>query len=282
MRYCFKYLMIIYIFISTITTYSQVLSIPIPSLIEATKKMVLPIVCIDIFNNDTLSSQGSCVILGDNKKYLFLTCHHVIAIKDTNNRFIGYFTNIYANVNNVDGTTTLLKLKVEYTDSANDFALLSISEDSKNLLSLIINNVRISYIQKSLWKNTDGLKEGEITLYMGYPMLKGIEKQNHPISRVGYISQIIPNKDNFLIDGFVQHGHSGSPVFLIKEIGNNIPPNWGFYLIGITTAFPSEYSDIFEDVRYKKDTSRKALINPGFTFVTSMNKIIPILENYFK
>lgn len=276
-----KLIIIMIIALNLNSAYPQAFTYPIPTLIEAAKKMVLPIVCFDIINHDTLSSQGSCVMLGHNKMFAFLTCDHVISIKDSNNHFIKYYSNVFVNLNNEDGTTTLIKLYIQYADSIQDFALLTILDDVRNRNLIATKKIKYFYIQKSLWRNTNDLVEGDLTLYIGYPMLKNLETKNHPLSRVGYLSQKIAGNDYFLIDGFVQHGHSGSPVFLIREKGNIIPPEWDFFLIGIATAFPSEFSDIYEDVEFIRDPKRKALVNPGFTYVTSMNKIIPKLNILF-
>lgn len=105
----------------------------------------------------------------------------------------------------------------------------------------------------------------------------GIGKENHPLSRTGIVSQLVQGKSSFMIDGFVQHGHNGSPVFLIKRVENG----WMNFLIGINTSFPKEYGDVFQQISLDKKSGKKIVINPGFSFVTSMDKIIPVLVNKF-
>lgn len=143
-----------------------------------------------------------------------------------------------------------------------------------NVILSKVNEFKVKYLQKSFWADSKEINEGDFVLYIGYPMLKELDIHNYPISRIGIISQKIEGENHFLIDGFVQHGHSGSPVFLIKEDENNIPPKWDIKLIGITTSYPSEYANVLEEVKYK-ETTQKVILNPGFTVVTSMDVIIP-------
>ena len=125
----------------------------------------------------------------------------------------------------------------------------------------------------------ENLREGESVLYIGYPMSMGIDSHNNfPLSRVGIISQIRPGSQAFIIDGFAQHGHSGSPVFRIKSDFEK--DSWEVALAGIATSYPREYGTIFEEVVYKKKSGHITIMNPGFTYVLSMNSIIPILDKY--
>jgi len=135
-------------------------------------------------------------------------------------------------------------------------------------------------INRELWEILDSLEEGKNILFIGYPMNLWEGKQNYPLSRKGMISQIIKDEKRILIDGFVQHGHSGSPVFLILS-DNNLPPSWKFKLIGITTAFPNEYGEIFK-TEYSKVDSLIPLLNPGFTIVTPMDDIITAFDTVVK
>ena len=178
-------------------------------------------------------------------------------------------------MNKLDGTSIPVKTKMIYADEKKDFALLSLlidwtkfSEDNKILLKMI---------PPSQWRNTSELAEGDQVIYIGYPMFMGIGQKNYPLSRIGIISQLIKDNPFFLIDGFVQHGHSGSPVFVIRSDGNE----YQRYLIGITASYPPEYADIYKEVKLIKESNKKVLINPGFTNVTSMDNIIPILKGKF-
>jgi hypothetical protein len=106
----------------------------------------------------------------------------------------------------------------------------------------------------------------------------GVGRKNYPLSRTGIISQLVPGQNSFLIDGFIQHGHSGSPVFLIRREGTSRDTIvFARYLIGITRGYPKEYGDIVEYTQYRKNPAKATILNPGFSVVTSMDCIIPIL-----
>lgn len=103
-------------------------------------------------------------------------------------------------------------------------------------------------------------------------MGRGIGKKNRPLFRTGIISQLPDDTLNFfLIDGFVQHGQSGGPVFVVTERGS-------VCLAGITRSFPLEYSNLYEKIDYQKNPNKVILANPGFTVVTKMDKVIPIMK----
>jgi len=244
------------------------------SLITEIKHSVVPILCHDTKWKKDSGVFGTCVILGNIKKECYLTCEHVVAIKDSTKKTIGYISDFYIQMNyKNDSGSQWVRVDLLYADEKNDFAILTLSKNQN-----LDPNIYSKEIQPSLWKETKDLKEGESVLYVGYPMFLGIENTNHPLSRTGMISQLIQGRNSFLIDGFVQHGHSGSPVFLIEPVPNIIPEQWHFYLIGIATSFPDEFTDVYEQIKLVERPKTQVLINPGFTFVTSMNTIIPVLK----
>lgn len=185
-----------------------------------------------------------------------------------------FYDNIYLRADKKDTSKKPIYLKLDllYADTVYDFALLEIKDNLMD--SEYVAGLQLRSIPQSMWKDIKDITEGENVMYLGYPMSKGIEKRNYPLVRIGTISQVIPGNKTFLIDGFVQHGHSGSPVFLLREISNRID----FYLIGIATSFPAEYTDIYKKVDQIRDPDLKALINPGFTNVTSMDVIMEIAK----
>lgn len=247
---------------------------PIPDLIDLAKKRSLPVICADsTFSKNTFST-GTAVLLGRQNKIFALTCEHVIAIKDTLGRTIRYVNDIYINMNKKDSTSQSIKMTIIYADESNDFAILGIMDTKININ--LMKDLDFVIIPPSACKGTTDFKEGEKVLYIGYPLSMGINERNYPLSRVGMISQLIPRSNNFIIDGFVQHGHSGSPVFLIHYI--NETNDWTIYLIGIATSFPNEYGNVYKKVQYKLISGVNTELNPGFTYVTSMNKIIPIIN----
>jgi hypothetical protein len=261
--------------ISSIPLFSQSSQILSP-LIKEAKKSVLPIVCHDSTWKNNQFVFGTGVILGNIDKMVILTCEHVIAIKDSNNHTLRYISDIFVNVNDKsDSIVSRFIVDILYTNEKKDYALLVLSKRNKNY-----ENAYFKQIQPSLWKINDDLTEGESVLYIGYPLLLGVKEINYPISRTGMICQISKNKNSFLIDGFVQHGHSGSPVFLLRPIPNVLPEKWTFSLIGIATSFPNEYNKILESVNMKEYPKTFSLSNPGFTYVTSMNDLIEILHTY--
>lgn len=263
----------------TSLSYGQNSSIPYSEFIVGSKRAILPIICIDKAPAGLKTSQGTGIQLGHEQLRFFVTCEHVIAFKDSTQKTIGYFNNIFVNMANQDSTTTLIRLVIDYVDEKNDFALLSIANTPDNLKVAI--KLTGQYVQKSIWLNNDNYSEGDNILYIGYPMMKVVTKQNHPISRTGIIAQKIENRNYILIDGFAQHGYSGSPVFLIREKGNSIPTKWEMKLIGITSSYPSEFTDVLEQIGFRQ-TNQKVVLNPGFTNVVKMNVIVSAIEKTYK
>jgi hypothetical protein len=124
------------------------------------------------------------------------------------------------------------------------------------------------------------LHEGDQLLYIGYPMGEGIGGRNYPLSRVGMVSQLVPGRSWYLMDGFVQHGHSGSPVFLVKEQGFGMPPVYDVYLVGIARAYPSEdFTNVYRKVGYTPTDSLYYALNPGFTYVAALDSLLRVLDS---
>lgn len=246
----------------------------LPGIVETVKKSVVPVVCY----YDTNSSWGTAVIVGNPKISLAITCAHIFLGNDSANvieKVNEKIKNIYLRLNFEDGSSYKVKADLLYADFKNDFAVLIPYKLPADVKASVI------YIQSSLWKTNEEFKEGDKVLYIGYPLNLGIQKTNHPLSRTGIISMLSPERDYFFIDGFVQHGHSGSPVFVIKEKGSKYPTQWDFGLIGITIGFPKEFSDLYEETLLIK-TGEKITSNPGFTTVVPMDLIIPQLNKIFE
>ncbi len=87
------------------------------------------------------------------------------------------------------------------------------------------------------------------------------------------ISQLIPGENTFLVDAFVQPGYSGSPVFVIREEGQNLPPQWSYYFVGIAQAYPYSTSPIYRDVGLVPVDSMKVIENPGFARVVGTHLV---------
>lgn len=255
--------------------FAQFGSPPIAELISLCKRSAVPILCHDkSWPKDSLAF-GTAVILGqtikEETKICALTCEHVVAIKDSLRKTIKYVSDVFILMNKEDSTSVPLKIQPVYTDEKNDFAILFIVQD-RQFVS-VLDQLYFKMIPPSRWKKTNTFSEGDPIIYIGYPLAMGIGKENHPLSRTGIVAQLVKGKSSFFIDGFVQHGHSGSPVFLI----HSTKTGWASSLIGITTSFPPEFGDVFSQVHLEKDSGKKTIMNPGFSFVTSMDQIIPIL-----
>lgn len=270
-------LSILYILIFTFTECitAQIASIPYAEYIEMTKKSVLPIICIESNGDKVIASQGTGTFLGQKNISFYLTCEHVIALKDSTRKTIALFKNIFAKLDTKDSSSILLTLKVDTTDEALDVALLSIDNTKRNAKQ--ISQLSAQIIQKSYWHTENNLNEGDQVLYIGYPVVKKLEIKNYPISRIGIISQNIRERPFLLVDGFVQHGHSGAPVFVIREKNRNLPVSWEYKLIGISTSFPNEFGKVFEPVSFR-ETDKIVIQNPGFTNVTKMSAIIKLIQ----
>lgn len=265
------YLTIVLI-LSISTIHGQIVDLSVlPEMVELSKKAAVPILCRDPSWPIDSFQYGTAVMIGDGKRIVALTCEHVLAVKDSLNRTIRYLSDIIVNLNRIDSMASSIKMTIVYVDETNDFAVLAINPEKNN----IANAEEIFYKYITVWqcKRTSEIREGEPILYIGYPMSFGIGYKNYPLSRLGIISQIVPRQSYFLIDGFVQHGHSGSPVFLIRgdEKGTHRS------LIGIARGYPEEYVDIVQKTIWTPDSSQKAIVNPGFSVITSMDVILPVL-----
>ncbi|NQT77616.1 MAG: trypsin-like peptidase domain-containing protein [Bacteroidetes bacterium] len=260
-------------------TYSQSIDFALPKLIEVAKSRSLPVLARDNTFSEKEYQLGSGVLLGDkNNKFVVLTCEHVVAVKDTANNTIRYLTEIFVRMNALDDSIRNVQMGILYVDEKNDFAILGIMKNTEN--KRIIGQLDFDIVTLSNCVITSELSEGDPILYIGYPLKLGIDMVNHPLSRTGIISQMIPNTNYFLIDGFVQHGHSGSPVFTIMHYPES--GEWWLKLIGITTSFPTDYGDLLQKVKYDKVIGVQTELNPGFSYVTSMNQIIPVLRDSLK
>lgn len=234
----------------------------ISGFIDISKKAAVPVIAHDFSWADTIFSFGTAVILGEGNSACAVTCEHVIAIKDTNQKTIKYISNIWVQLNLINDSSIIIPTTIVYNDEKNDFAILSLPKD------IVINySIHLKLIPPSQVLERNKLKEGLPIFYIGYPFSWGIGKKNYPVSRIGIISQLIDNNNIFLIDGFTQIGYSGSPVFTYDITGNR-------YLIGIIKGYPNDIAEIYQEVKFAKDIKRIAIVNPGFTIVTPMDEIL--------
>jgi hypothetical protein len=131
----------------------------------------------------------------------------------------------------------------------------------------------VTFVQPSRWRSIADLREGDPVLYSGFPLGEGIGGRSYPLSRTGMVSQVVPGERWFLIDGFVQEGHSGSPVF-VPSLDDNI---WHLNLVGIARAYPGEFRKICRKVGFVPSDTLFASLNPGFTYVAPLDSLFPFL-----
>jgi hypothetical protein len=261
---------------------AQVTQIPWPDLIAETKKSVVPVLARDTSWARDSASQGTAVMIGDKDSArsisLALTCAHVVAATfDTNDLPKRPASEVVLGLGSTGGPATWVPAKVVYFDPRNDLALCRIAPEllPKGIWQRM--QPQFTYIQPSHWRGVADIREGDQVLYCGYPMGEGIGGRSFPLSRTGLISQVVPGQRWFLIDGFVQSGHSGSPVFLVKEKGRNIPPVWDVQLIGVARSYPGEFKNVYRKVRFVPSDTLFASLNPGFTHVAPLDSLFPIL-----
>lgn len=251
---------------------------PLPQFIKKTKPCVVAIIAFDdsivkIEGNDTLyhSSRGSGVVIFYSGKTSVLTNEHIVAVKNNKRETVRYMKKIGVLCNTVDKGIMLMPARINKVDADKDSVLLDVySEAPKEELD-------VKFIQESLWKEPSEFNEGDKVMYLGYPYNWGFDKKNYPLSRQGIVSQIIPGKPTFLIDGFVQSGYSGSPVFLISENTSTIPTSFDLYFIGIACAYPDAYQNLYR-VKFEEIPDMVAKENPGFAVVIGINTIREFLK----
>lgn len=259
-------------FLFSLTVFAQDFSLP--QIIEKSKKSIIPLIGLDSSWSNQFRHLGTGILIGDRKigKEYILTCEHVISVKDSiTGKTIRSISNLYVNFNLHNDSIITVPLKLAYSDENNDFALLEYSLIGVPVPKDPLHKIALSIIPFDNFDNTQDLKEGEPLLYIGYPMSFGVGLKSYPVSRKGIVAQNIKDSSTFLMDGFVQGGNSGSPVFRIKE---------GVYKFsGIAQAYPNEVGEI----KYKKtrDQDRVAIVNPGFTIVKKIDIISNVLINKF-
>jgi len=275
-----KYSLVILLLIS-INSYGQLNQLPLPELIKRIKPSIIAIEARDdtiltIQNEDTTRFQSfaSGVLLGFSKENVYaVTNEHVISIKDTIGNTIRYAKEIYVSINVKSFGAISFPAKIRKADEDLDLVALRIF-----IPRAISDSLDAISISQSLWEEEENLHEGEFVLYSGYPLMLGRGKENYPLTRWGMISQLIPGDSTFMIDAFVQPGYSGSPVFLIRSVGNTIPTKWEFKFVGITSSYPYRFMPIYRKVQYLKIQNVVTQENPGFSNVIGISAIKKLFD----
>lgn len=246
---------------------------PLPEIINKCEKSIVPITGFNKNLKNENKHLGTGVFIGErnNPNEFILTCQHVIVTKDSNNKTLMTYDQLFANVNTMNGEVRQIPLEIVYTDEKNDFALLKLNYTGLKKLNDKGNKLDLLIIAFDNFLDSDILLVGDNVVYLGYPMGLGVEESNYPIARKGMVSQNNPNNSNFLIDGFVQGGSSGGPVFMYK--------NGEYRLCGLIQSYPKDFSQIFKN----KDTIYQGFViaNPGLTNSKKINVISNVLISKF-
>lgn len=255
--------------------------IPYDEIIKKVKRGVVPILADDPETKDKLTHVGTgfSVFFGGTKEcHAFVTCEHVVSIKDSiTKKTVKTYKNLYAQLNLKGDSTVTVKLEVMYTDEINDYAILQI----KQPLNPYLKDYPINIQSTNLFSLDDDkdLNEGDYLLYIGYPMSFGVGKRSYPVSRIGIVSQNIQDSTKFLVDGFVQGGYSGSPIYRIRI--DQKAGVWKFLIVGLLQAYPIEkvYLRPKSNLKDSKD-DLELKVNPGFTIALKINQIKEKLKTF--
>jgi hypothetical protein len=238
-----------------------------PIFIAGLKRSVVPVLTHDSTWALGVVHQGTAVLIGDtaSKTSFALSCAHVVAAGvDANGLPAKPASSVTLGLPRIDGSTFLMPAQVVYFDAQNDMALC---QPAREMLPQQYRRIGIAQtvVPTSQWKGMSDVHEGDQLLCIGLPVSKGSGGRSYPLSRTSIVSQVVPGQGWFVMDGFVQHGNSGSPVFLLKQEGDSIPLVWTWSLVGIARSFAPTDSLLAE-------------ANPGFTYVTALENLFPELS----
>ncbi len=233
------------------------------------KRSVVPV-------TTSYGSQGTAVVVGyvapsGYLRFAAVTCAHVVSAGvDPETKKPVYAPGIELSVAREDGTTYLFDAEVAYADPKEDFSVLSFGD---RYGQAFLDTFPLKYIQLSLWMSADSVREGDEVLYLGYPEGLGTNGRDYPVARLGMISQIIPGRSTYLVDGFVQQGNSGGPVFILRE-----DDKLRLRLAGLVTSYQPDTNGVVYSGSLRSNTTLRAVANAGLTYVVRMDGIIPALK----
>ena len=187
--------------------------------------------------------------MDSNKTILVITNKHIVSLGKP----------IFVRVNAAEKTMDYLA-DVFKIDNDLDIAVLGLKRTSAEQQWISTDLI----IPIEMYGSESDVVEGKEIVYVGYPLGLGVEEKNYPVSRQGLISQVIPNKKTFLIDGFASHGNSGSPVFSKKD-GK---------LIGIVSSFEPDFIDSYEN----NNLMSRIPFNSGLSKVVSIEAIRALIN----
>jgi hypothetical protein len=260
---------------------AQVDDLSLPSRIKQVKPSVLPVMCQSSDSMQTRTSHGTGFVVGTmdsiGTRLCIVTCAHIlVAERDSLDRPVTLHQDMFVVANRRDGSTRALRVVPVEVNHKLDVAVLALDERAR--MEAVRDSCFFKFTQPSIVRSRDFLQEGEQVFYLGYPRRRGTGSLNLPLIRSGIVAQLDPRRDYFLVDGFVQSGHSGSPVFVTDGWAEGDTMLWCSYLVGIARGFPPEYGPVLRNVAHVPDSAYVVQYNPGFTAVTPMDSIIPMLE----
>ncbi len=218
---------------------------PLPTFIQQLKRTAVLILTT---NAKTVSGTGFLTI-NDKNEVLVVTNKHVLSRG----------TLIYVRVNTrekvLDYVADVIRESKDY-----DIALLALEKTSP-AQEWVSSDLLIPL---DLYAGSKDVVEGREVVYIGYPLGLGAEEKNYPISRTGLIAQAVTGRKTYLVDGFANHGNSGSPVFSRSE-GK---------LLGIVSSFEPDFIDSYEEGRMIS----RVPFNSGISRVISVDAIRDLVE----
>ncbi|OAV70739.1 hypothetical protein Barb4_01119 [Bacteroidales bacterium Barb4] len=216
--------------------------------------------------------------VGDYDIYL-VTNKHVLQNKDNSSK--NEVKILFNSIDNMQGILRPLKL-VEgnpslpvwtgHADSIVDIAVIKLND---SLLEGVIYDYfksdKEAFNKEELGKN---VSEGDDVYILGFPFgFVGVENKKYVILRNGVVSRIQDFFDgkssDFIVDAFIFHGNSGSPVILRPKSGRKTKSNLHYKIIGVAKgrAFPEK------DKNNEVDGN-----NTGLCLVESVNRIFEAIE----
>jgi len=133
------------------------------------------------------------------------------------------------------------KTYVVHPDSSIDIAVIPVDIGSQaEIDGKTIKLAKINAIPKLFYKYRADVKLGDEVFFVGFPLGWGaVEKILNPLVRSGSIAWYSKEYKYFLVDALSWGGNSGSPVFLKRNLSNNVAS-----LIGMVKG---HYSDPYSD-----------------------------------
>jgi S1-C subfamily serine protease len=218
---------------------------PLTTFIEQLKRTSVLILATEA---KTVSGTGF-LTLNDKKQVLVVTNKHVIAKGRP----------IYVRVNTQDKVRDYRADVVRQSNSF-DVAILALEKTSPGQEWVSSDLI----IPQDLYGTQKDIVEGREVVYIGYPLGLGAEEKNYPISRIGMIGQAVSGRRTYLVDGFANHGNSGSPVFSRRD-GK---------LLGIVFSFEPDFIDSYEEGRMVT----RIPFNSGISRVISVEVIKELVQ----